>query len=112
MDDERARRVGANEAVFRELNEQIERLDQSMSHTSDGTLQLVCECGELECAERIAVSAGEYEAVRADPTHFVIVPGHEKPQFERVVSEQAEWFVVEKLPGPGERVAERTDPRA
>ena len=35
----------------------------------------------------IALTPGEYEAVRADETQFAIVAGHVRPEVEDVVSE-------------------------
>ena len=37
------------------------------------------------CNERIAVDVGAYEKVRADPTLFFVLPGHELPDVEHVV---------------------------
>ena len=41
--DERTRRIGLNEAVFREINERIEELAAGFK-VGEG-LDLICECG-------------------------------------------------------------------
>jgi hypothetical protein len=56
------------------------------------------------------LSVEEYEEIRSDPRRFVVKPGHELPDFERVV-EQEGYYVVQKVGDAGE-VAERLDPRA
>lgn len=74
-------------------------------------MHVVCECGELECAEQIVVPLSDYERVRSDSALFLIVPGHEKPDVEDVVEQNAAFAVVRKHPGLPERIAARTDPR-
>jgi hypothetical protein len=108
--DERARRVGRNEALFRDVNERIQGLHNVFA-TVDETIGVVCECGELTCVDQIHVSIADYEHIRAESELFVIVPGHEKPDVEEVVERSSEYIVVRKLPGEPERIAEETDPR-
>lgn len=76
--EERARRVGENEALFRVVNERIESLNVAFASITE-TMDVVCECGDLECAERVVLSVSDYERVREDPTHFVLLPGHRSP---------------------------------
>ncbi len=110
---ERDRRVGRNEAVFREINEQIEGLNRAMAAISDETMHIVCECPDLICMERIVVPISEYEQVRLEPTLFLVKPGHEKPAVEDVVDQSAPTYrVVRKHPGDAAQVAKETDPRS
>ena len=44
MNDERARRVGLNEAIFRQVNEQIRGLNREFG-AEHGTMTAICECG-------------------------------------------------------------------
>ena len=111
MNDERTRRVGHNEALYRQVNERIEELRDAWGESS-GTFSLVCECGELRCTEQINVSPARYETIRANPSWFIVKPGHEASGVESVVDRDGEYFVVEKHPGEPERIAEETDPRA
>jgi hypothetical protein len=108
--DERTRRVGMNEAVFREVNERLEELAGEFG-VRDERLELICECGNLSCADRIRMSAEEYEELRRDPTRFAIVPGHEIAEVESVVAHREGYSVVRKLPGTPAAVAEDTNPR-
>ena len=72
-DPERARRVGLNEALFREINDRLEELAHRSS-VQDGTLDLVCECGDRDCGERISLTLAEYQELRSDPLHFAVLP--------------------------------------
>jgi hypothetical protein len=109
--DERARRIGVNEAMFREINERIESLNEAFGPIT-GTMSVVCECGGAMCIEQIQVEPGDYERIRGDATLFIIVPGHEVPDVETVVERVNGYHVVRKNPGEPERVAEETDPRS
>jgi hypothetical protein len=108
--DEQKRRIGVNEAVFREANERIEDLNEAFATVTD-ELVLVCECGDGECMEKISLTREEYEELRADPTQFAVVPGHEKPTVEEVVARRKGYDVVRKVDGIPRRIAELTDPR-
>jgi len=106
--DERERRVGLNEALFREVNERI----QDVAGRFDmNALDLICECGDPSCVARISMSRNDYEQVRADPLQFAMAPGHEDASVERVIGRDKSFHLVRKHEGgPGALAAER-DPR-
>jgi hypothetical protein len=108
--DERVRRIGLNEAVFRQVNERIEELADTFG--APERLDLVCECGNASCASRIEMSRGEYEHLRSEPATFAVVAGHEILDVEEVVTRHKTYDVVRKCAGDAERVAEGTDPRS
>jgi hypothetical protein len=93
-------RLARNQALFREVNERLVELAQGFN---GGPLECVCECSKDDCTDTIAVLGGEYESVRAEPMHFLVVPGHETLDVERVVRNGHPFLVVEKFvdPGPG-----------
>jgi hypothetical protein len=109
--DERAHRVGKNEAVFRAVNEEIERLTRGIAEISDKTLHIVCECGDLLCEKQLVVPLTRYEEVRADASCFLILPGHEKPSVEDVVDETPRYSIVRKH-REAAQIAHETNPRA
>jgi hypothetical protein len=109
--NERQRRAAQNEAMFREVNERIDDLDDRFG-VSDGTIVVICECGRVDCTAQIELSRREYEEIRSDSATFALVPGHEDPDVEEVVRRAANHLVVRKRPGEPERIAEETDPRA
>jgi len=59
------------------------------------------------------MTVAEYEAVRADPTHFLIAPSpeHVEAEIERIVARHERYWVLEKVGVAGE-VAEDLDDRA
>jgi hypothetical protein len=91
---EREERVGRNEALFRIVNERIEDLNAGFGAAADAQFEIVCECGALECAERVLASTTDYRRVRADPTLFILAPGHDDPTVEAVVEEHPSGYVV------------------
>ena len=108
--DERARRVGRNEALFRTINEELEKLERASALRQDD-LTIVCECGDLLCDERFLVRLSDYEEIRSDPRSFFVLPGHEKPDVEDVVARTDTYHVVRKHPGAPAQLAEETDSR-
>jgi hypothetical protein len=109
--DERVRRIGENEAIFRALNERLRELGESFSLVAEHA-EFVCECGDVGCTERIPLTLEVYEAVRADARRFVIVPGHEIADVERVLERHEHYAVIEKLPGMPTQIAKQTDASA
>jgi hypothetical protein len=107
---ERARRVGENEALFRGINERLEEVSDAFEWMT-GSLQIVCECGDRSCIERIELEPSEYEGVRADPTHFAVLRGHDDPSVEEIVGDRGSWVVVRKYEGAPAEIAERTSLR-
>ena len=107
-DRERARRIGLNEAMFREINERLEALQEKTSGHL-GVLELVCECGDRECAARISLTMEEYQELRSDPLLFAVLPTHESRDVEDVVQQMNGWLIVRKQPGVPAAVARATD---
>jgi hypothetical protein len=107
----REERIGLNEAVFREVNERIESLAETFQLTGE-PLDLVCECGDAKCVQRITMSPAEYEELRADGRQFAVHPGHEASDVETVVGRRKGYDIVQKDRGVPERLAEETNPRS
>jgi hypothetical protein len=109
MPDEVQERLGANEAVFREINEGIER--GRWPGEEDAPTSFRCECARLGCAELVELSIRDYERIRSNPRRFIVLPSHERLEVEIVVERRPGYFVVEKLDQAGE-TAVQTDPRS
>lgn len=101
-------KIARTESAFREVNEAIARTAERFE--SDEA-DFVCECGDPECADRVTADLDEYEGVRAEPTHFLLAPGHDEPRAERVVRSTGAFDIVEKFGAVG-RMARRLNPRA
>lgn len=100
-------RAGRNQATFRAVNERIAELSSEFQ-LDDGGALYVCECDDMSCLERIAISHDEYRRVRRHPTEFFVVPGHEHLEVEEIVDRTDRWLVVRKL-GAGATVAVELD---
>ena len=109
--DDRARRIGENEILYRTVNEKIEDLNAAFGTLTE-TMTVVCECGDGACAEQIELDVPTYERVRSDPTLFVTVPGHEEPDVESVVERSDDFQVVRKDKGGAAELAAAHDPRS
>jgi hypothetical protein len=99
-------RAAKNQSLFREVNERIEEL-----RPSELLMEFACECSNTGCTASLPLDTDEYEAVRLFPTHFIVMPGHELDEVERVVELNERYAVVEKF-GAGGPAAVRLDPRA
>lgn len=107
-DDANARTQNA----FREVNEAIAEVGGGLGLGQAGgePMEVMCECGRPDCFERIQLTEAGYEAIRADPTHFVLIAGHEVAAVEHVVL-RTEAYVVAQNHGPAEAIARGGDPR-
>ena len=80
-----------NEQLFKRVNEEID--DRS---AASGDLEYVCECADTRCSETIRLTHAEYAGVRAQPDHYLVLPGHVMPEVEDVVERRDGWLVVKK----------------
>jgi hypothetical protein len=107
--NERKRRIGENEAIFRGVNEQVSAVNATLSTITD-TMRIVCECGLQSCIDQFPIQPPEYGRIREDATLFIIKPGHDLPETERVVAKNDHYWIVQKDPGLPEMIARATDP--
>ena len=56
----------------------------------------VCECSDSSCVDQILLTPAEYADVRAHPTRFFVVPGHEREDNKRIVQQTDRFVVIEK----------------
>jgi hypothetical protein len=108
VDEPLQRRVAANESVFREVNDAIER--GLWPGEGNSLVAFRCECASLECNRLVELTPREYERVRDDPRRFLMVRGHELPEVETVVESHDDYVVVRKRAAAGD-LAQATDPR-
>ena len=105
--------VVLNEARSREQNERVRSSNAAHSWVDPPVPDWSCECGWEGCAQPIRVALEDYEAVRAVPTRFLVVPdeAHVAREVERVVERHDGYWIVEKIGAAGALSAE-LDPRS
>jgi hypothetical protein len=108
VEGKKQRRMGADEAAIRDVNEGIER--GQWPGEEDAPVGFRCECARLGCNQLVELTVHEYEEIRSHPRRFVVVPGHELPGVETVVATRPGYVIVEKRDQAG-GVAEQAHPR-
>jgi len=83
-----------NEKLFREVNERVADLQANYSGPDP---EWVCECGDETCFDKVSVPIDDYQQIRAHDDWFLIRPGHEKTDVEKVVRQRDGFLVVEKF---------------
>jgi hypothetical protein len=101
-------RRATTEALFRDVNERIAESAERFDVT--GT-EFVCECSDPSCTHRVAASLAEYEEVRDEATTFLVLPGHEQGDIEKVVSDRGRFRIVDKVQAVVRRTVIRLNPR-
>jgi hypothetical protein len=81
---ERTERVAHNELVFRRANERLREDWRRLGIDDNDTGLFLCECADVTCKVPLRITVADYEAVRADPDAFLLVPGHEDASIETV----------------------------
>jgi hypothetical protein len=103
----RLRRRARNEALIREVNERIEKVDRAAEEANvgpEGTFfEFLCECGgghagDLGCGEHVEMTIQEYEKIRSQDDRFAVYPGHEHATLESVAARNERFVVVDKRP--------------
>jgi hypothetical protein len=105
-------RAAENQSRFRQYNERIEAHNAAHTWVDPPYPDWICECARVECTLPVRLTIAEYEAVRADPTRFLVGPSdkHVFPDVERVTDRYERYWVVEKL-GEAAHVSETLDSR-
>lgn len=104
-----AERAAANEARFRQANEQIHQKVIELG-AEGGRAPYLCECEDERCTTVLLLTGEEYEDVRSGSTRFVVAPGHDDGD-SHVVDAHDGFMVIEKTGEEG-RLVEELDPRS
>jgi hypothetical protein len=112
---EREERIAENETRFREANEDLRAARERFEIDPPQPTPFICECGDLDCRQIVRLTLDEYERVRANPNTFFVVPGHDDPATEQIVTgdvlDRNERFAVVKKRGEFRDATEGSDPR-
>jgi putative nucleotidyltransferase with HDIG domain len=86
----RQARIHSNQRRAREAN-------RHPSRRPDEHVELLCECWDLTCTERLDVGTDELLAARSHQRRFIVADGHDQPEVERVVARTPRFIIVEKF---------------
>jgi hypothetical protein len=92
----RLARAEKNEQAHKEHNERRARLEDEAGVPQDDRVPFVCECDDPDCARAVVMRLDEYERAVRPPDQFVVRPGHEDLEVERIVERHDEYVVVSK----------------
>jgi anti-sigma B factor antagonist len=98
-----------SQALFREVNERVKQLADTLGGEQDS---FICECGNPECTQPIALTSAEYDRIREHGNRFAIALDHENPETETLVEQNERFAVVETFAGEASQIARETDPRS
>ena len=107
--DEREVRAARNQAMFRAVNDKIRELNETFAVLT-GTFTIACECADHHCVGTIELKPDDYEAIRANPRRFAVLPGHLDTSIEHVVTDAGRYQVAEKR-GKAAAVADALAPQ-
>jgi hypothetical protein len=85
-------------AAQHETRRANERLVRAVGNIVEPEKQVpfICECMDASCTDPVPMTLREYEAVRAHPRRFALVPGHPTVAGERIIGEDARFQITEK----------------
>jgi hypothetical protein len=95
VDDVSRERAVRNEEFFRGANQAI--LREAEPDPDQQPIEFLCECSGVQCIARLRLAPLEWREAHTSDRLFVIAPGHEIPEVERVVRREDGYHVVEKL---------------
>jgi hypothetical protein len=108
--DERHERVAKNEAMYRSVNRELEQASQEAGEEATDRIDVLCECGRDSCEATLELTIAEYDDAHRQRDRFVVAPGHEDDEIERVVTRAEGYLIVDKF-GEAERAAEAEERR-
>jgi hypothetical protein len=108
--DQRELRAARNEALFRLLNQRVEKLNDAFELLLED-MAITCECSDSACIQLLWVEPHVYQHVRANPGRFVVAVGHVDAALECAVAETAGYVIVENTAAAA-RLPEASDLRS
>jgi hypothetical protein len=108
--ESRQERAARNESLFRDVNE---RIKSTATKLSPMFTEFMCECADDSCFEHVSLTTEEYSSVRRmGPVYFIVRPGHEAADIERVVGGEANRYEIVEKHEVAAEVAAELDPRS
>jgi hypothetical protein len=106
------RRLVENEVFFRQPNTRMAEGFKDLEKTAkevgakewanatDKHFNFYCECSDENCRKKINLKPSEYLRIHKNSSQFVVLPGHNVADVERIVQSNDDWIVVEKYLTP------------
>jgi len=95
-DGRRTDRRARNALVFRAVNEKLRDLNVQFEGFANESAVFVCECERIDCIDQIDIAVEAFDLVRAAPSRYVVVTGHEVQDAEVVIERHDGYSIVEK----------------
>ena len=89
----RDERVVRTEEFFKRVN------DTMRNELGDGDGKFLCECGNIACTEKLALTAEDLRLLHSIEGYFVVLPGHHIPEIETLVKENGHYAIVHNNAG-------------
>jgi hypothetical protein len=109
MDRLMEERIAKNDATFRDANERIGAAAEAYGVVTPAPF--ICECADPTCSKIVPLEIEQYEEIRANPRHFLNIPGHQAAAQGAavVVAEREGYVIVEKIGHAGDVVESRDE---
>ena len=88
-------RISDSQEAFAKANEQIRA--SAERYGFEQRVPFLCECSEATCTKSVRLFLTCYREARATGRSFILLPGHDDPQLERIVSHGDGYVLVEKF---------------
>jgi hypothetical protein len=89
----RDERVVRTEEFFKRVNDTIR------NELGDGDGEFLCECGNIACTEKLALTNEDLRLLHSIEGYFVVLPGHHIPEIETLVKENGHYAIVHNNAG-------------
>jgi hypothetical protein len=98
------RRLIENELLLRRKNESAKEAIQKYYgdelDEDSALLAFYCECSNDDCEEQVELTLSEYERYHKRNDRFVVLPEHDLPSIEKIVTRTDGYLVVQKFDLP------------
>jgi hypothetical protein len=84
----RDERVIRTEEFFKRVN------DTMRNELGDGDGKFLCECGNIACTEKLALSSEDLRLLHSIEGYFAVLPGHHIPEIETLVKQNGHYAIV------------------
>ena len=84
----RDERVVRTEEFFKRVN------DTMRNELGDGDGKFLCECGNIACTEKLALTAEDLRLLHSIEGYFAVLPGHHIPELETLVKQNGHYAIV------------------